>query len=79
MALSKLAMELLGIRSMAAEWKIVKEGVTCQLYTDASAALSIAKRQGAGNNLAHQCEDPLAAREGVAKGGAPAAREGVAA
>ena len=48
-ALSKLAMELSGIRSMAAEWKIVEEGITCQLYTDASAAsIIIAKRQEAG-------------------------------
>ena len=43
MALSRLAVELLGIRSMVAEWKIEKEGVTCHLYTDAFAALSIAK------------------------------------
>ena len=47
-ALSKLAMEILGVRSMAMEWEITKDGEICQLYTDASAALSIAKRQGAG-------------------------------
>ena len=49
MALSKLAIELLGIRSVAAAWKIVGEGVTCQLYTEASAAVSKAKRYRAGN------------------------------
>ena len=47
-ALSKLAMEMLGVRSMAHEWRVVEDEVVCQLYTDASAALSIAKRQGAG-------------------------------
>ena len=47
-ALSKLAMEILGVRSMMMEWNITKDGDICQLYTDASAALSIAKRQGAG-------------------------------
>ena len=47
-ALSKLAAEVLGVRSMAIEWKVIDRGCTCPLYTDASAALSIAKRQGAG-------------------------------
>ena len=47
-ALSKLAAEVLGIRSMAIEWDMVDESCACQLYADASAALSIAKRQGAG-------------------------------
>ena len=40
-ALSKLAMELLGVRSMAHEWRVVEDEVVCQLYTDASAALSM--------------------------------------
>ena len=47
-ALGKLAMEMLGIRSMCEEWKLSKPEVTSRLYADASAALSIAKRQGAG-------------------------------
>ena len=47
-ALGKLAMEILGIRSMAEEWKVTRESVPSTLYADASAALSIAKRQGAG-------------------------------
>lgn len=47
-ALSKLAAEVLGVRSMATERKVIEEGRTCSLYTDASAAWSIAKRQGAG-------------------------------
>ena len=47
-ALSKLAAEVLGVRSMAIEWRVIDRGCTCPLYTDASAALSIAKRQGAG-------------------------------
>ena len=47
-ALSKLALEVLGVRSMALEWKVIKVGCPCPLYADASAALSIAKRQGAG-------------------------------
>ena len=46
-ALSKLAAGIIGVRSMALEWEVVKEGCACQLYADASAALSIAKRQGA--------------------------------
>ena len=41
-------MEMLGIRSMCEEWKLSKPEVTSRLYADASAALSIAKRQGAG-------------------------------
>ena len=48
MALSKLAAEVLGVRSMAMEWELVGEDRVCKLYADASAALSIAKRQGAG-------------------------------
>lgn len=47
-ALSKLAAELLGIQSMSIEWDMVNEDCPCKLYADASAALSIAKRQGAG-------------------------------
>ena len=48
MALGKLAMETLGIRSMCREWLLTQEGKASKLYADASAALSIAKRQGAG-------------------------------
>ena len=33
---------------MALEWEVVEESCACRLYADASAALSIAKRQGAG-------------------------------
>ena len=47
-ALGKLAMEALGIRSMCQEWHMMKEGSPSSLYADASAALSIAGRQGAG-------------------------------
>ena len=47
-ALGKLAMETLGIRSMCREWLLTQEGKASKLYADASAALSIAKRQGAG-------------------------------
>ena len=47
-ALGKLAMEMLGIRSMALEWKMFRPELSSQCYADASAALSIAKRQGAG-------------------------------
>ena len=47
-ALSKLAMEILGIRSMAAEWNLIDATKPSVLWADASAALSIARRQGAG-------------------------------
>ena len=47
-ALSKLAAEVLGARSMAIAWKVIEVGCPCPLYADAPAALSIAKRQGAG-------------------------------
>ena len=47
-ALGKLAMEMLGIRSMTKEWRMLPAGVPSQCYADASAALSIAKRQGGG-------------------------------
>ena len=47
-ALGKLAMEILGVRSMSEEWKLSSASQTSQLFADASAALSIAKRQGAG-------------------------------
>ena len=47
-ALGKLAMEALGIRTMCREWQLAAEGQASKLYADASAALSIAKRQGAG-------------------------------
>jgi len=46
--LAKLAMEILGVRSMCEEWDLSKASETSNLYADASAALSIAKRQGAG-------------------------------
>ena len=48
MALGKLAMEVLGVRSMCEEWPFSKATQVSELYADASAALSIAKRQGAG-------------------------------
>ena len=47
-ALGKLAMEMLGIRSMGQEWEMFQATLPSQCYADASAALSIAKRQGAG-------------------------------
>ena len=47
-ALGKLAMETLGVRSMAAEWLMTDDIAASVLWADASAALSIAKRQGAG-------------------------------
>ena len=47
-ALSKLAMEILGVRSMCQEWRLVQKEVASTLFADASAALCIAKRQGAG-------------------------------
>ena len=47
-ALGKLAMETLGIRSMWEEWQLSRSTQASELYADASAALSIAKRQGAG-------------------------------
>ena len=47
-ALSKLAMETLGVKSMAAEWGLSDPKQPSMLWADASAALSIAKRQGAG-------------------------------
>ena len=47
-ALGKLAMESLGIRSMCREWGLTDGGQASTLYADASAALSIAKRQEAG-------------------------------
>jgi hypothetical protein len=47
-ALSKLATEILGVRSMAAEWGLSNPREPSMLWADASAALSIAKRQGAG-------------------------------
>ena len=34
---------------MAMEWEVVEGSCACRLYADASAALSIATRQGAGN------------------------------
>ena len=45
-ALGKLAMEMLGIRSMCREWQLAEEGRASKLYADASAALSIAKGKG---------------------------------
>ena len=47
-ALGKLAMEVLGVRSMCEGWTISQATQTSELYADASAALSIAKRQRAG-------------------------------
>ena len=44
----KLAMEVLGVRSMSEEWQLSQVGQVSQLFADASAALSIAKSQGAG-------------------------------
>ena len=47
-ALGKLAMEVLGVRSMSEGWKLSKASQVSQLYADVSVGLSIAKRQGAG-------------------------------
>ena len=47
-ALCKLAMEVIGIRTMCEEWCMSRPEQTSDLFADASAALSIAKRQGAG-------------------------------
>ena len=47
-ALGKLAMEILGIRSLCQKWQVTEVDCGSRLYADASAALSIAKRQGAG-------------------------------
>jgi len=47
-ALGKLAMETLGVRSMCREWGIMNADAPSTLWADASAALSIAQRQGAG-------------------------------
>ena len=55
-------MEALGIRSMCREWKLTVEGQTSTLYADASAALSIATRQGAGK-MRHVYVKSLALQE----------------
>ena len=47
-ALGKLAAEILGLRSMAMEWGLSVAKEASPLYADASAALGIAKRDGAG-------------------------------
>ena len=47
-ALAKLAAEVLGMRSMTDHWKMTDATVSSKLFTDASAALIIAKREGAG-------------------------------
>ena len=47
-ASGKLAMEVIGIRTMGEEWGMLRAEQTSDLFADASAALSIAKRQGAG-------------------------------
>ena len=47
-ALGKLAMETLGVRSMCRDWRFAEEEKASKLFADASAALSITKRQGAG-------------------------------
>ena len=62
-ALGKLAMESLGIRSMCREWELAAEGKTSALYADASAALSIAKRQRGWQNASHQCQKSVVARK----------------
>ena len=40
--------DAVGVRSMCREWQLAKEGQASRLFADASAALSIATRQGAG-------------------------------
>lgn len=40
----------------------------CQLYTDASAALSIAKKTRSRQNEAYQCEEFVVASEIIAEG-----------
>ena len=52
-ALSKLAVEVLGIRSMAIEWELVEESRTCQLYAET----------GCWKVAAHQCPNVVVARE----------------
>ena len=64
-ALSKLAMEMLGVRSMALEWEMVAETDTCQVYSDASVALSVAKRQGGWQDEIHKCQKFMATRKSL--------------
>ena len=47
-ALGKLATEVIVIRTKCEEWCMSRPEQTSELFADASAALSIAKRQGAG-------------------------------
>ena len=47
-ALGKLAAEVLGVRTMCRDWEMSHMTEASRLLTDASAALSIAKREGAG-------------------------------
>ena len=47
-ALGKLAAEVLGVRTMATEWGMMTCPGPSPLFADASAALGIAKRDGAG-------------------------------
>ena len=42
-------MEIFGASSMAQEWGLTVGGAPSKLYADASAALSIARRQGSGH------------------------------
>ena len=63
-ALGKLAIEILGVRSMAVEWEMTAEEDPCQWYSDASATLSIAKRQAGGcQDETYQCQQSMPARE----------------
>ena len=54
-ALGKLAIESHGMRSMSREWKLTNEDQASTLYPDASAALSMTKRQS-WEDASHQCE-----------------------
>ena len=66
-ALPKLVSEATGVKSFAVEWEVVGEKVCCCLNADSSAALSIAKRQGAGK-LRNQHPRFVVARESGTKG-----------
>jgi len=65
-ALGKLAVEMLGVRSMAQEWRMTVGVMPSQLYAEALAALSIAKRQGAGKMRHIHVKSLLVARKGIA-------------
>ena len=63
-----MAMEVIGVWTMCEEWGMSRPEQTSDLFADASAALSMAKRQGVGKLRHINVEELVVSSQGCAAG-----------